>query len=386
MMERFEKQLDGPSRVSRRQLLGRMAAAGGGIAAATALAQNLGGVSASAASVLSRAAADPYPSHPSWTFTLVNHVTTSSFFVPTRYGAQDACDFFGCRYQWVGSVNSIVSEMVDAMNTAIDAKVDGIGVPVIDPNAFIVPTNRALAAGIPVIAYNTAAPTTTASKNLQMAYIGQSLFQAGELMGQQILSRMSKGNIVLFNPTPGTLNLQARVNGVNDTIKASGKPITIANIASAATEADAVSAVKAYYAGHPNLDGMFCVDTLTMIGIIEVMQAHNLKGKIVTGCFDTIPQVVAGIQDGYVDFTIYQQPYLQGFYPILELFLYKLSGGLNLPASIETGLSLITAANIGQFTYADRYEGSSTAEKIIPEKSGPISVAPGGYPPTQLSV
>jgi simple sugar transport system substrate-binding protein len=372
------------SAFSRREFLGKTVAAGAGFAAATALAESLGGLSPEAAAAAD-APFNPYPPHPTWTFTLVNHVTTSEFFVPSRYGAQDACDLFGCRYQWVGSVNSIVTEMVDAMNAAIDAKVDGIGVPVIDPHAFIAPTNRALAAGIPVIAYNTAAPTTTASQNLQMAYIGQSLFQAGQLMGKQILSRISRGHIVLFNPTPGTLNLQARVNGVNDVIKASGKPITIDNVASAATLAPAVSAVKAYYAGHPNLAGMFCVDTLTMIGIIEVMKEHGLRGKIATGCFDTIPQVVAGIVDGYVDFTIYQQPYLQGFYTIMELFLYKLSGGLNLPASIETGLSLITKSNVGQFAkYTDRYEGSSSAEKVVPEASGPIVVPPGLYPPTQL--
>lgn len=370
----------GENRISRRQLIGSAALAGSGLAIGSAF----GGVSPAFAAV-AKAASDPYPSHPTWTFTLVNHVTTSEFFVPTRYGAQDACDFFNCRYQWVGSVNSIVSDMVNAMNTAIDAKVDGIGVPVIDPNAFIEPTNRALAAGIPVIAYNTAAPTTTADKNLQMAYIGQSLFQAGQLMGQQILNKMSKGNIVVFNPTPGSLNLQARANGISDVIKKSGKPITVDNVASAATLAEAVAAVKAYYAGHPNVNGMFCVDTLTMVGIIEVMQEHHLKGKIATGCFDTIPQVVTGITSGYVDFTIYQQPYLQGFLPILELFLYKISGGLNIPSSVETGLSLITKANIGQFAkYTDRYEGSSTAEKIIP-RSGPISVSAGDYPPTQLS-
>lgn len=34
-------------------------------------------------------------SHPTYKFTLVNHVTTNSFFTPTRYGAQDACSLLG---------------------------------------------------------------------------------------------------------------------------------------------------------------------------------------------------------------------------------------------------------------------------------------------------
>ena len=296
----------------------------------------------------------------------------------------DACELLNCQYQWVGSANSIVSDMVDAFNAAIDAKVDGIAVPVIDPNAFIDPTNRALAAGIPVIAYNTAAPTATADKNLQMCYIGQSPFQAGQLMGQQVLDKISRGTVVVFNPTPGSLNLLARQNGISNVIKQSGKPITVDNVTSATTLPKSVAAVKSYYAGHPNVQAMLSVDTLSMVGIIEVVQEHQLKGKIVTGCFDTIPQIVSGIASGYVDFAVYQQPYLQGFLPILELFLYRLSGGLNIPSSVETGLSLITRSNIGHFAnYTSRYEGSSPAEKVIPV-SGPISVSAGGYPPTQL--
>src|SRR3954454_19488810 len=36
-------------------------------------------------------------------FVFVNHVTTNPFFVPTKYGAEDACKLLGCSYQWTGS-------------------------------------------------------------------------------------------------------------------------------------------------------------------------------------------------------------------------------------------------------------------------------------------
>jgi simple sugar transport system substrate-binding protein len=52
-------------------------------------------------------------------FVYVCHLTSSQFFTPTIYGIQDACVFLGCSYQWTGSKNSVVSEMVDAMQTAI---------------------------------------------------------------------------------------------------------------------------------------------------------------------------------------------------------------------------------------------------------------------------
>jgi simple sugar transport system substrate-binding protein len=62
-------------------------------------------------------------------FTFVNHVTTNPFFVPTKYGAEDACKLLGCEYQFTGSENSNVNEMVNAMNTAITGAVRGECVP-----------------------------------------------------------------------------------------------------------------------------------------------------------------------------------------------------------------------------------------------------------------
>ena len=60
-----------------------------------------------------------FASHPKYHFVMVNHVTTNSFFTATIYGIQDACALTGCSYQWTGSTNSIVSQMVSAFNSAI---------------------------------------------------------------------------------------------------------------------------------------------------------------------------------------------------------------------------------------------------------------------------
>ena len=79
-------------------------------------------------------------SHPKWKFTFVNHVTTNPFFVPTIYGAQDACSLLGCSYQWTGSTTSDVSQMVNAFNSAISAKVAGISCCLVDLKAFNAPT------------------------------------------------------------------------------------------------------------------------------------------------------------------------------------------------------------------------------------------------------
>ena len=91
-----------------------------------------------------------YPKHPKWKFAFVNHVTTNPFFVPTQYGATDACALVKCSYTWTGSTKADVGEMINAFNAAISAKAAGIAVCVVDKSAFEAPIKRALRKGIPV--------------------------------------------------------------------------------------------------------------------------------------------------------------------------------------------------------------------------------------------
>src|SRR5437764_5211153 len=139
-----------------------------------------------------------FGSHPGYKFVFVNHVTTNPFFTPTQYGIADACKLFGCTYQWTGSENSDVNQMVNAFNSAITAKADGIGVSLIDLHAFNAPVEKALAAGIPVISYNADAPT-----NKRLSYTGQDLKLAGEQMGERVVSAVGSGEVGLFIATPG---------------------------------------------------------------------------------------------------------------------------------------------------------------------------------------
>ena len=129
-----------------------------------------------------------FGSHPDYKFVFVNHVTTNPFFVPTQYGAADACKLLGCSYQWTGSEISNVNQMVNAMNTAVTSGANGIAVALIDLHAFNAPTEAALKAGIPVVAYN-----ADAEGNKRLSYIGQDLKKAGEQMGERIVAAVRLG-------------------------------------------------------------------------------------------------------------------------------------------------------------------------------------------------
>jgi simple sugar transport system substrate-binding protein len=289
-------------------------------------------------------------------FAFVNHVTTNPFFVPTRYGAEDACKVLGCSYQWTGSESSNVNEMVNAFNSAISSKVDGIAVALVDLKAFNAPVQRALDADIPVVGYN-----ADAADNARLAYIGQDLFVSGQEMGKRIVDLVGEGDVALFIATPGALNIQPRIDGAIDAIKQSGAPIKHHVIATGAALPKQLSTIDAYWIGHKDTKGMFGVDAGSTQAIAQVIEKYGLRDQDVKGGgYDLLDPTMQLLSDGQIDFTIDQQPYLQGFLPVFELFWYKASKTLTGVADVNTGLKFLDKDTVAPYvTTKSRYEGNS---------------------------
>ena len=251
-----------------------------------------------------------------------------------------------CDYQWTGSETSDVAQMVNAMNAAIAGKADAIAVCIVDPKGFDRPVENALAAGIPVFSYN----ADLAAANKRLAYIGQDLFLSGQMMGERIVKLVGSGKVAMFIATPGQLNLQPRVDGAMDAIKKSGANIQATMIATDPTANAGLSKIQAYYLGNQDVKGMFGVSGGDTMNCGLVSRQYNLPAKGVhAGGYDLLPKSLEAVHDGFLDFVIDQQPYLQGFYTVMEMFVFKVSGGLVGPADINTGLKFVTKDAVGPY-------------------------------------
>jgi simple sugar transport system substrate-binding protein len=349
--------------VSRRQALRRAAGAGALISLSS-----LAGFSVSSVEAAGEALGK-FPNHPRWKFIFVAHVNTNPFWVPLRYGAEDACALLGATFQWTGSEKSIPADIVNAFNAAVSSKADGIALALIDPTAFNDPVDDALTQGIPVVSYN-----ADTKGNKRLCYIGQDLFLSGKALGQRIAEAVDEGEVAGFISTPGQLNIQPRMDGAREAIKESGKNIKFDEIATGPTVNEELSRIQAYYAGHPDVKGMYAVDAGSTAGVGKTIAANKLREKgMHAGGFDLLPTTLDAIKSGDLDFTIDQQPYLQGFYTIMVLFVYKISGGLSGLSDINTGLKFVTKASVDPYlSTQSRFEGSSNEEKVL-TRSGPIS-------------
>jgi len=354
---------------------------GTGLVSATAAASALLAAcssSSSAAPAAKAAGVGDFPKTPAWKFWFVNHVYANPFFVPTQYGFQDAAALLGLpKPNWGGSAStSSVSQMVSYLETAISANADGIATTVISPTGFTSPVAKAMSAGIPVVTYNadgavgpTGVPTIGTNR---LCYVGQALFISGQQLGERIKTLVpTPGEVVIFIATPGTGNIQPRYGGAASVLTKLGYKVE--EIATGAATSAELPAEKAYLLAHKSsLKGAFAVDAGSTEFLPQALAAAGLTGKIPAGGFDLTPTTLSAIKAGTLDFTIDQQPYLQGFLPVLYLYMYKLSGGLVAPPDTDTGLTFVTKSTVDPYLASpSRYEGSTTAEKLL-TRSGPI--------------
>jgi len=162
-------------------------------------------------------------------------------------------------------------------------------------------------------------------------------------------------------PAPG--------GGATAALQAAGMTVMFGNkgVDAGASATQEASVVPEFLQSHGSkIQGAFAVDGGDTALLGTSLQKNGLVGKVAAGGFDLEPQTLTAITAGQIDFTIDQSPYLQGFLPVIYLYLWQLSGGLVAPATTDTGLKFVVKGNAAAYTATPtRFEGSTTKQVYI---------------------
>jgi simple sugar transport system substrate-binding protein len=133
-----------------------------------------------------------------------------------------------------------------------------------------------------------------------------------------------------------------------------------------------LSAIEAYWVGHKTTKGMYAVDGGSTESLARVMQKFGLPAKgIKAGGFDLTEGTQKLLSEGNIGFSIFQQPYLQGFVPIMQLFLWQVSGSQTGPSEVDTGLTFVNKESVKPYVEnKSRFNGTTTEAKVVPIKAG----------------
>ena len=155
----------------------------------------------SSASSSSGGSSSVFGSHPEYKFVVVNHVTTNSFFVPTQYGIQDACKLLGCQLRVDGlGKRKHQPDGQRHQHRRLIGGADGIAVSLISKHRVQRADRKRAEGGHPGGRLQRRRPSPP---NKRLAYIGQDLKLAGELMGKRIVAAVGSGDVVIFTASAG---------------------------------------------------------------------------------------------------------------------------------------------------------------------------------------
>lgn len=274
------------------------------------------------------------------------------FFATVLVGQKDFASLAGWDSTIVGPVVNDVPKTIELQNSVIASKPDAVAFTAIDSEAFIEPIQKAQAAGIFVVLFNTRAPGV--KEKTGAAYVGQDFIAAGNIAGYEICKYVVKktgrkdGKIIMSNFAPGHFALESRnlggSQGIEKYNKEFGTSFTSEALATSSDEVEAIAKVEAKWSAESDQIVGWLSSEFTHGFIGAWAKKQGLTSKFAIGGYDLVDQVMLGIQDGSVDFSVGQNPYAQGF--LTSALMYQgLEAGY--PASdIDTGAEMVDSTNI----------------------------------------
>ncbi|MDH7485309.1 MAG: substrate-binding domain-containing protein [Anaerolineae bacterium] len=242
-------------------------------------------------------------------------------------------------------------KMVSQFKGAMATKPDGIAImghP--GDDAFEAAVDEARAKGIIVTSQNTTLPRLEARYKADgFGYVGQELYESGYMLGQEAIRRtgFGKGDRamvwgLLSEPTRGL-----RTKGVIDALEEAGMTVDYIEI-DKATDADATAGTPVftgYVTSNPDVK-LVCTDHGGLTATLETYLKAAGKGPddIYGIGFDLSPATLEAIRGGWTDLVLDQQPFLQGYLPIVQICLtkkYQFSG-----LHIDTGSGFAHKDNV----------------------------------------
>jgi simple sugar transport system substrate-binding protein len=244
-----------------------------------------------------------------------------------------------------------VEKMTNQLREAIAAHPGGIAMMGHPGDSALMPlAQQAQSQGIMMEYQNVDVPKVRAAYG--GGYIGSDLAGQGKALGEKAISMLGlkSGDKAIVFGAWGQPGRQVREEGTAEALVAAGLIVQrIVSPPNAATDPNTLT---------PTLSGAFrrSPDTKlivqsggqTLAGTGQYMQAIGKQaGEVYNVGFDLNPAVLQAIQDGYVQLTCDQQPFLQGYLPISSLCLQK--KWLFSPLTYDTSASFITKDNVQPF-------------------------------------
>ena len=273
-----------------------------------------------------------------YTFYVITHGDGGVFWSVAQKGAEDAGRDLGVEVIYQGSNNDPEKQAQD-IEAAVAAGADGIAVSLASPDAVGPAVKAAVDAGIPVITLNSG---VNQFKELgAMTHVGQTEIVAGEGAGERF-NDLGATKVLCARQEQSNVGLEERCEGLGNTFNGD----VVSEFIGGDNEPDVQEQnIAAILQADPDIDAVLGTGPNVAVRAVE---AGKTAGRdLSVGGFDISTDIIEAIKAGDIAFTGDQQQYLQGYLPVVFLYLNKtnlntVGGG----QPVLTGPGFVTTDNV----------------------------------------
>ena len=265
--------------------------------------------------------------------------TSNTFWQGIQKGMDAACEMLNAWGQdevdcilVYNQENGNVPMELKTVETIVRQGIDGLAVHIVNDDMFDDIMQECIDAGMICLATNVD-DSEGAAGNARLSMTGQDLFKAGYELSKGLAPQYPDGDVhVLIGlSAPGHSWAEARKNGVVlylEEYKAANpdRKVTWDVIDSGMDTSLTGQRVCSYIQGYPETTAYFDMGFWGAGAGTCLRDLGYEPGQLLMGMFDIVEIVLDEMRQGYVHLTVDQQPFYQGFLPILQMYFMNKYG------------------------------------------------------------
>ena len=273
-------------------------------------------------------------------FKFITCAVDEAFFGTVKQGMRDAADMLGVEAEFTGVEGVDLEGQANMVREAVAAGCDGIALNIIHATAFDEVVREALDKGVPVVAFNV---DGTYGKGVHLSSVNQDLYGAGRTLGERAAEHLAEGaKVLIAMHDEGISALEDRARGIQEVI-AEEKGATWETVVTGIDPEKAAEIIGEKLEADVAIEAVLCTGQADTEGAGLALERGVGKRDYYAAGFDLSPEILRLVKEGVIDFTIDQQPYVQGFYPVVQLTLYCRYGIE--PSDMDSGAGIINREN-----------------------------------------
>lgn len=282
------------------------------------------------------------------TIAFIMKTLNNPFFIDMQQGAKKAADSLDVNLIIQAAEREVdVERQLQIVENMIQRNVSAICISPSGSREIVPVIVKANQAGIPVFVVDTRVDSETMEEagGHITTFIGSDNEDGGRLAAEYIINKLKgKGKVAVLEGIPGHETGDARLRGFTETV--AGEPdIEIVTSQTANWErSQGFIVFQNILQSDPNVEALFACNDMMALGAVEAIKAAGKTGEIIVVGFDAVEDSREAIQEGVMNATIAQHPFMMGHIAV-EKVVEKLNDK-TIPKEIPVKIELITRENL----------------------------------------